>query len=564
MLDDSPSWQTHLPRQVQEPLLQFYSEEELQHICRALARPPLTTSVRVNTMQTSREQLMHDLTAELRALVPGTEGAEPAWTGAETPYGTVEAHPLIADCVLIRPQNKAVNTVMPCGRELLVSRRCAEAVLRGAHVYIPGMVGCSPHCAAGDQVTVLCDVHDRFLRGSSTHILSTRKLDPKRMKGCAMKKMGLDALSVRNKKNRHDRVHETLDEDPSKVDAVRAQFRGENERLDHRFGDLRHPSYGDKDPEQAPSLPDGIVVLGRGVMTVDKKEAFTSSDGVGCRMTQCVFRAPPLNGMLASRMYIQNLPSMVVPHVLDPQEGERVLDMCASPGGKATHVAALLKGSGQVIALDRTEAKVGIIRQRASELGLPNIECFKADATLLVARNDAAAAEWTSQAKDAEHKKKEGGKRGQRAGGRESAGGQAEGKEPFRLQEESFDRIVLDPPCTALGLRPRLSVDVTAAEMARTHGYQRRMLHVACALLKPGGRLVYSTCTMNPLENESNVAYAIRSLPLRLIAAEPRVGPPGRKGCGLTEEERQMVQRFEPDGELDTNGFFIAAFQKIV
>ena len=90
------------------------------------------------------------------------------------------------------------------------------------------------------------------------------------------------------------------------------------------------------------------------------------------------------------------------------------------------------------------------------------------------------------------------------------------------------------------------------------------VLHVACALLKPGGRLVYSTCTMNPLENESNVAYAIRSLPLRLIAAEPRVGPPGRKGCGLTEEERQMVQRFEPDGELDTNGFFIAAFQKIV
>jgi methyltransferase NSUN6 len=127
------------------------------------------------------------------------------------------------------------------------------------------------------------------------------------------------------------------------------------------------------------------------------------------------------------------------------------------------------------------------------------------------------------------------------------------------------------------------------------------------ALLKPGGRLVYSTCTINPEENECNVAYALRTFPLDLIPAEPRcvgvcvhfafrsvrcrlcvracvrarrgvssnscgtchpcrgcrIAPGGRAGCGLTEEERQMVQRFEPGAsDLDTNGFFIAAFQK--
>ena len=137
--------------------------------------------------------------------------------------------------------------VVPSGRELLVSRRCAEAVLRGAHVYIPGMIGCSPHCAKGDAVTVLCDIHDRFLRGSSTHILSTRKLDPKRMKGCAIKKMGLDDLSVRNKKKPLDARNAEEGggpwssagnscvggEEQAKRDAMRSQFRGDKVHCVH-------------------------------------------------------------------------------------------------------------------------------------------------------------------------------------------------------------------------------------------------------------------------------------------------------------------------------------------
>ena len=154
-------------------------------------------------------------------------------------------------------------------------------------------------------------------------------------------------------------------------------------------------------------------------------------------------------------MYIQNLPSMVVPHVLDPQEGERVLDMCASPGGKTTHVAALMKGTGQVISLDRTEAKVAIIRQWAVELGLPNIQCFKADSTLLVpydesvqlelgVEGEADAADATGEGKK---KRKKKGAGGGGEGGQGGGGGAV--KEPFRLEEASFDRIVLDPPCTA-------------------------------------------------------------------------------------------------------------------
>ena len=274
--------------------------------------------MRVNTTKITRDELMGELKRELRGL--GDTDPNAAWAGDETPFGIVEAHPIISDCVLIRPPNKAAHAVTPSGRELLVSRRCAEAVLRGAHIYIPGMMGCSPHCAKGDAVTVLCDVHDRFLRGSSTHILSTRKLDPKRMKGCAMKKMGLDELSVRNKKKPTNKGGEDAEdsssshaaadskpgeepEESARRSAIRAQFRTDREKLDHKYGDMRHPAYVEE-PDEQPALPDGIVVLGRGVMEVDKKEAFTSNVGVGCRMTECVYRAPPLNGLLSAQVNV--------------------------------------------------------------------------------------------------------------------------------------------------------------------------------------------------------------------------------------------------------------------
>lgn len=67
------------------------------------------------------------------------------------------------------------------------------------------------------------------------------------------------------------------------------------------------------------------------------------SSGVGIRMTDGVYIAPSLSGVLPSLVFPQNLPSIVCSHVLDPQPGERVLDMCAAPGGKTTHIATLMK-----------------------------------------------------------------------------------------------------------------------------------------------------------------------------------------------------------------------------
>lgn len=130
---------------------------------------------------------------------------------------------------------------------------------------------------------------------------------------------------------------------------------------------------------------------------------------------------------------------------------------------------------------------------------------------------------------------------------------------------ESFDRVLLDPPCSALGLRPRLACSSSSSlsELEKFVCYQKQFIHTAVGLLKPGGYLVYSTCTIDPLENECAVSYILDHYPnLLLVAQEPHLGEVGQAGCGLDENECKLVQRFDPTGKLDTIGFFCAKFQK--
>ena len=88
-------------------------------------------------------------------------------------------------------------------------------------------------------------------------------------------------------------------------------------------------------------------------------------------------------------------------------------------------------------------------------------------------------------------------------------------------------------------------------------------MRVAVRMLKVGGTLVYSTCTLTPEENEEQVANALRHFPcLRLAPALPRVGREGRPGLGLDEVQRRLVQRFEPS-EQQCEGFFLAKFVKM-
>ncbi|XP_005653863.1 putative methyltransferase NSUN6 isoform X2 [Sus scrofa] len=271
--------------------------------------------------------------------------------------------------------------------------------------------------------------------------------------------------------------------------------------------------------------------------------------GIGIRMTEPVYLSPSFDDVLPGYLFLQNLPSAVVTHVLDPQPGERILDLCAAPGGKTTHIAARMRDQGEVIALDKIANKVEKIKQNALLLGLNSIRAFCFDGTKALKLDI-----------------------------------DTEGEPPFL--PESFDRILLDAPCSGMGQRPNMACTWTLKEVTSYQPLQRKLFTVAVELLKPGGVLVYSTCTVTLAENEEQVAWALGTFPcLQLQRQDPQIGGAGMMGAGLTSEQLKQLQRFDPsvvpswdtdiDSLRDTRtedmirlanqdciGFFIAKFVK--
>lgn len=156
---------------------------------------------------------------------------------------------------------------------------------------------------------------------------------------------------------------------------------------------------------------------------------------------------------------VQDETSMKVAPMLDPRPRERVLDLCAAPGGKTTHLAELMGGKGLVVAVDLPD-RIGLVAESAKRLGLSNIEC--------VAGDGAAVA--------------------------------------FR---EPFDAILVDAPCSNTGVlsrRPDVRWRLKEKDIAGAAAIQRRLLENAARLLRPGGRVVYSTCSLEPEENTPDPA----------------------------------------------------------
>lgn len=255
--------------------------------------------------------------------------------------------------------------------------------------------------------------------------------------------------------------------------------------------------------------------------------------------------APPLNSLESKVFYLQQFPSALVAHVVHPENGEYILDMCAAPGGKTTHIANLMT-KGFIVAVDRSRQKVEALRRLVQELALEDrILAIHKDSTQLL------------RSKALQNRP------------RPTIEALMEiDKNQFRgFYPESFDKILLDPPCSALGLRPRLLHPRNTKALTQFVHLQRNLMWCAVRLLKPNGILVYSTCTLHPQENENMVAYVLKTYPfMKLIQpfendSEMRFGSMGLKGQELCDEGIALVQRFDPSVD-DTIGFFCAKFRK--
>jgi 16S rRNA (cytosine967-C5)-methyltransferase len=208
--------------------------------------------------------------------------------------------------------------------------------------------------------------------------------------------------------------------------------------------------------------------------------------------------------------------AMLVARVLDPQPGERVLDLCAAPGGKTTHLAALMGDEGEVVAVERDVRRARALASTAARLRAGSVEVRVADA------------------------------RERRV---EDAG--------------SFDRVLVDPPCSGLGtlqahpdLRWRMTLE-SVAQMARVQG---EILAAGAQAVRPGGVLVYSTCTISPSENEHLIAAFLDSQPDFALDPPPRDLPTmGQRGARLIATTGQLLTLPQHDHSA---GFYIARLRR--
>jgi 16S rRNA (cytosine967-C5)-methyltransferase len=207
-------------------------------------------------------------------------------------------------------------------------------------------------------------------------------------------------------------------------------------------------------------------------------------------------------------IYIQDEASQLAAHVLDAQAGERVLDVCAAPGSKTTYIADRTEGAKLIVAGDLYEHRLRTVLESGARQNSRSLMAIAYDATL-----------------------------------------------PLPFAEGSFDRVLVDAPCTGTGTlrrNPEIRWRISPADVAELSGRQRAILAQAAKTVRSGGRLVYSTCSVEPEENEAVVASFLEE---NGAFGQISVDVPERLRSG-EQAARTWPQR---DG---ADGFFIAAFER--
>jgi 16S rRNA (cytosine967-C5)-methyltransferase len=211
---------------------------------------------------------------------------------------------------------------------------------------------------------------------------------------------------------------------------------------------------------------------------------------------------PPLAGLESYRQgwfYIQDPGTLLAACKLGAQPGETILDLCAAPGGKTTFIAQLMKNQGRIVAMDNSRERLKMLEENCARLGVTCVE------TVINDQNRPYPGPLPQEREQPRARRKISG-RVRFADGRTSIS-PLPGEEGLGVGEV-FDRIMVDAPCSNTGvMRRRLDLRwrIQPKEIQRLRDIQRDLLQLAAAKLKPGGVLVYSTCSLEPEENSGVV-----------------------------------------------------------
>ncbi len=222
--------------------------------------------------------------------------------------------------------------------------------------------------------------------------------------------------------------------------------------------------------------------------------------------------------------YIEDEAAQLVPLLLDVSPGQHILDVCAAPGGKTTHVAARMQNQGTIVALDQKPRRLRSLISNCQRLGVTNVSSFVADASQELLRVDNS-----------------------------SPGSSA--------LSQGFDSILCDAPCSGLGVLRRHPEGKWAKDrdvMTRAQIRQLEILSHVCSLLRPGGVLVYSACSTEPEETYQVLATFCRQHPeFRHESVGPCMPPAGQS---LIDQEGNLFTAVNP---FDMDGFFAARLRKV-
>ena len=254
------------------------------------------------------------------------------------------------------------------------------------------------------------------------------------------------------------------------------------------------------------------MLVARAKAAMSHNQMLMEDRGIAAKNILSPYNVPSLELLDSGNfpMYFQSIPAYLTSMNLNPKPNDKILDCCAAPGNKTFHLNEITKDQAEIIAVDRSKRRIEKINSKIRKYRTSNIKTYTGNIIEL-------SKEWNIK----------------------------------------FDKILIDPPCSSLGLRPRLVHNVDLKTIKSIADYQKAIFFACDKLLKDNGTIVYSTCTVTKEENEEIVHHAVENMNYKVVEQNYVFSKTDISINGSTFP----VQRFIP-GIDNTLGYFIAKLQK--